>query len=103
VPASGIGLAASALLDNKADANFPDGTWTSYGASTGNHRIAVAAGAAAGHRAVRGALPGQSPRQFLDEVPEIMAADRMVQRASAVSEQLAGHCHALHRDRAGCG
>ena len=66
-------------------------------------RADLAAVAVAGHRAVRGALPGQSLRQFLDEVAEIITADRMVERASAVTEQLAGHGHALHRDRAGRG
>jgi hypothetical protein len=33
-----------------------------------------------------GTLPGQGPRQALDEVGEIIAADRMVERAGAVGE-----------------
>jgi 8-hydroxy-5-deazaflavin:NADPH oxidoreductase len=48
-------------------------------------------------------LPGQSPRQCLDEVAEISTADRVVERAGAVGEQLAGYGHALRRDRAGRG
>jgi len=78
-------------------------TRTRGGAAAGPGRADLVAVAVAGHRAVRGALPGQSPRQFLDEVAEIITADRAVERASAVTEQLAGHGRALHRDRAGRG
>ena len=52
------------------------------------------------HRAACRTLLGQGPHQVFGEVAEIIAAGRMVERAGAVSEQLAGHRHGPHRDRA---
>jgi hypothetical protein len=65
-------------------------------------RADVGAVAVSGHRAVRD-VTGSGPGQALDEVGEIIAADRVVERAGAVGEQLAGHRRGLCRDRAGRG